>query len=132
MSILNIINLKLFCMCNVIFGAFFFMVPLSFVLALILPDFINVVLVPLGLIFGVIVFVADCVRKKVFTNAQLFKMFLNSLLSMKLFTLYDMTTCTYVATGFSLVFALALLVVMSNKYDELVAESLRNNRTDES
>lgn len=115
-------------MINLLFGTFFFMVPLTFVLSFVLPDIVNVVTVPMGLFFSAIVFIADCVRKKLFTRAQVFKMFLNSLLLMKFFILYEMKTCLYVTSGLALIFVFIILIVLADQFDTMVNESLRINK----
>lgn len=118
-------------MIRIILNAFSCVVSLVFLLSLVLPDLVNVILVPVGVMFGGVVFVADCFRKKVFKKSQLLKMFLNMLLLVRLFVLYEMNTCVWVAMILAMLLSVAICAIFSIEYDTLVNESLELNKVKE-
>jgi len=110
---------------NQIYWCMYFIVPLMFISSIMLPDIISAVLVPVGMVAGVIVFVADIFSKKLFTKEQVFKLFCDSLLGIRFGQLYAYETVSTIAGVVAIGCVLVIVVWFSQKMDE-VADEARN------
>lgn len=109
---------------NQIMWGIFLIVPVVFILSTILPDIVNVVLLPVGCVAAVIVLVIDLFCKKIFAKEQIFKMFCYSLLLIKVGQLYECETVINIAAVVAVGSVLAIVIWLPIKLDD-VSEQAR-------
>lgn len=112
---------------NLSWGAFF-IVPLTFVLSMLLPEIVAIVLAPAGVLVAIAVCIFDICGKMFFKKEQVFKMFVNFMLVSKTCMLYDLQAASYVSGGITLVLAFVIVVFFALGLEQLNIDAEKINK----